>query len=87
MSPAHLTTTLATLHAAGVRWTIAGGGLPVPGVRPGRTLTDATRTQLAALRPLRSQLTTLAQAGRCPGCGVHALPPLQVCYWCVRGRQ
>ncbi|MCU0649900.1 MAG: hypothetical protein MUF00_18055 [Gemmatimonadaceae bacterium] len=86
MSTAGLTATLASLHAAGVRWTLTGGGIPVPGVRPGRTLTDATRAQLATLRPYRPQLATLARTGRCPGCGVHALPPLMVCYWCQRGR-
>lgn len=86
MSPATLTATLAALHTAGVRWTLTGGGTPLPGVRPGVQFDDATRTTLATLRPHRDQLATLARTGRCPGCGQHAMPPLQVCYWCVRGR-
>jgi hypothetical protein len=87
MSPADLTATLAAVQRAGVRWTLTGGGAPVPGVLPGVVLDDATRATLARLRPYRDQLAALARAGRCPGCGRHAMPALSVCYWCARGRQ
>jgi hypothetical protein len=86
MSPADLTATLAALHAAGVRWTVTGGGAPVPGSKPGVVIGGDTRAMLAALRPHRDQLATLAHAGRCPGCGRFAMPPLQVCYWCQRSQ-
>lgn len=86
MSPADLTATLATLHAAGVRWTITGGGMPVPGTKPGAVVRDDAHAHLTRLRSHRDRLAVFANTGRCPGCGVHAMPPLQVCYWCVRGR-
>jgi len=86
MSPADLTAALATVQQAGVRWTMTGGGVPVPGIKPGAVLDDATRATLATLRPHRATLTTLAHTGRCPGCERFAMPPLQVCYWCQRGQ-
>ena len=86
MSPADLTATLAAAQRAGVRWTLTGGGRPVPGTRPGIALDANARSTLARLRPHRDQLAALAHAGRCPGCGVYAMPPLMVCYWCLRGR-
>lgn len=82
MSPADLTATLVSVQRAGVRWTMTGGGMPVPGIKPGTVLKYATRATLATLRQHRDRLATLAQTGRCPGCGMHALPPLMVCYWC-----
>jgi hypothetical protein len=85
MSPADLTATLATLHAAGVRWTITGGGVLVPGSKPGVVIGDEAIALLATLRPHRATLATLAHTGRCPGCERFAMPPLQVCYWCQRG--
>jgi hypothetical protein len=84
MSLADLTAALANLHGAGVRWALTGDGQAVPGIKPGKVLDDAARATLAKLRPHRATLSMLAHTGRCPGCGVHAMPPLQVCYWCQR---
>jgi len=85
MSPADLTAALTALHAAGVRWTLTGGGEPVPGSKPGVVIGEETRALLSTLRPHRAKLAILAQTGRCPGCERFAMPPLQVCYWCQRG--
>jgi len=86
MPDAGLTAMLAALHAAGVRWTISGGGMPVPVVFSDVKLDDQTLAQLHILKPHRAQLAELARAGGCPGCGQFRMPPLVVCFWCARPR-